>query len=190
MVLDTYTHSQKPKCPHTHTHTHARTHAHAHTQMAMTSVILNDRAVRAEQCSVLSGFFSGLNLAACSDITQQGPSKSMTLYYRRSNHCVPSQSLSKHTVSCHLWRKSTTALWTSCSPLSPSRYGTLNPGKFIYEAHLTASFKNTLTERRGSFSFGSIKNPVIIISMYTLFTAPPELQVDVFKSRTKWVKTA
>lgn len=120
-----------------------------HTQMAMTSAILTDRAVRAKQCSVLSSFFSGLILATCSNVTQQGPSESMTHYYRRSNRCVPSLILSKHTVSCHLWRKSTTALWTSCSPLSPSRYGTLNPGKLIYEAHLTVASKGKLRDREG-----------------------------------------
>lgn len=71
------------------------THTHMHTQMAMTSVILSDRGcVRAEQCrAVSSGFFPGLILADCGDVTQQGPSKSMTHYYRRSNHSVPSPSL-------------------------------------------------------------------------------------------------
>lgn len=87
------------------------------------------------------------NLTA-SDVTQQGSSKSMSHYNSRSNHCVPSLSLCKHAVSSHLGKRSTTALWTSCRPLSPSRYSMFNPDKFIYEAHLTISSMSKLTGRR------------------------------------------
>lgn len=96
--------------------------------------------------SASSGFFAGL-ISQASDVTQRGPAESMSHYYRRSNHRVPSLSLSEHAVSSHLWRKSAAALWTSCSPLSPSRYGTLNPDKFIDEAHLTISSMSKLTGR-------------------------------------------
>lgn len=60
--------------------------------MAMTPAILRDRAVRAGQCSVWSGFLTDLIFTAGA-ITQQGPSKSVTYYYRRSHRCVPRPEL-------------------------------------------------------------------------------------------------
>lgn len=118
----------------------------------------------------------------------------MTHYYRGSNHCVPSLSLSKHTVSWHRWRKSTTALWTSCNPLSASRYRTANPGKFIYEGLRTGSSNSKITKRGGGSAAlwaRSIKNPVIIFSIgILLHSSMAAGRQPHFESRTKQVKTA
>lgn len=105
----------------------------------MISVIPSDSAVSAEQCCAVSSDFSGLILADCGDVMQQGPSKSMTYYYRRDPIAVfPALELYlniQYLVICEEG-----ALWMWCRPQS-SQADTgffFNPGQFIYEqAHFT-----------------------------------------------------
>lgn len=79
---------------HTHTHTDARTHTHAHRwpwHQWFSVIGLCCAQNNVVPCRAASSL--GLILADCGDVAQQGPSKSITHYYRRCNHSVPSPGL-------------------------------------------------------------------------------------------------
>lgn len=89
------------------------------------------------------------------------------LLQERSNRSVPSlRALSEHTISCHLWGKS--SLDVVQASIKPSRYRDfIIWGNLFMDKHTSQSNRTVKPQERGMG--GSIKDPLITIGKDTVF---------------------